>query len=199
MRRVLALVVAGASGGTGASKNHRPARSALVSHKAHVEHMLRAEGSSFAPGSGLASGTLRQTVRRGGAAPAGSRGKCDENSPRLHKVSQTRKTHRTEENFHGDALESGSRLSGGDVRRCVGAFHRGERAMSVARQATTSAKACDEFRPVPSDESRQCQAIPRRFQMPATRRAGITASPCASGEFHRWWKRQGSAPGGPYR
>src|SRR5258708_38002279 len=35
VRRVLAVFVAGASGGTGASKNHRPASGVLVFHKAH--------------------------------------------------------------------------------------------------------------------------------------------------------------------
>jgi hypothetical protein len=87
------VFVAGASGGTGASKNHKTARSALVFHQAHVEHMLRAEGSSFAPGSGLPSGTLRQTVDRGGTAPAGSRGKCDENSPHSYGDRKKEKPH----------------------------------------------------------------------------------------------------------
>ncbi len=37
--------------------------------------------SRFAAGSGIASGTLRQTVGRGGAAPFWPGEKCDENSP----------------------------------------------------------------------------------------------------------------------
>ena len=38
------MFVAGVSGGTSASKNHRPARDALVFDQAHEEHLLRAEG-----------------------------------------------------------------------------------------------------------------------------------------------------------
>jgi hypothetical protein len=55
--------------------------------------------SSLAPGSGLGSGTLCQAVNRGGAAPAGSRGRCDENSPHCYGGRQEEKPHEGATNF----------------------------------------------------------------------------------------------------
>jgi hypothetical protein len=60
--------------------------------------------SSLAPGSGLASGTLCQAVNRGGAAPAGSQGRCDENSPHCYGGRQGEKAHRRNENLPPEAM-----------------------------------------------------------------------------------------------
>jgi len=60
--------------------------------------------SSLVPGSGLASGTLCQAVNRGGAAPAGSEGRCDENSPHCYGGRQGKKAHRRNENLPPEAM-----------------------------------------------------------------------------------------------
>ena len=53
----------------------------------------------MAPASGLERGTLCQAVNRGGAAPAGSRGRCDENSPHCYGGRQGEKAHKGATNF----------------------------------------------------------------------------------------------------
>jgi hypothetical protein len=91
--------------GTGASGSRVQARTAALReapwsvsrHTWSTCSMQRV--SSLAPGSRLASGTLCQAVNRGGAAPAGSRGRCDENSPHCYGGRQEEKPHRRATKF----------------------------------------------------------------------------------------------------
>ena len=83
-RGVLGAFVAGPENKSRTQKkNHISGDCAFVVRKAHVEHLLHPVGFHIRVRLGTCERHVKQrAVDRGGSAPASSRGKCDENSPR---------------------------------------------------------------------------------------------------------------------